>query len=312
MSERVAVFAPNLTLTVTIDRAGKTGSDEVHLHPGGQGFWIARMLAHLGFQPSLVGPVGGEPGKVLESLVPLWHVDLHPIEANNPSAVIVQDRRSGDREVLTDIPTADLNRHTSDDAYTRFLEVALDADVAVITGQSTSIVNEDTYRRMAHDLSSAEVKVVGDLHGGELLAYLDGGPIEILKVSDEDLAADHLLNEGSEETHLEAIQVLHGLGARGVVLSRAEDPTLAYLDGRFYRAIPTPLEPADFRGAGDSMTAGLVAAVARGMAAEDTLRLACGAGGANVARHGLGSGSQALITGLAERVKIEDLGQDSS
>ncbi len=42
-----AVIGPLLYLTVTVEtEAG--GVEGVHLHPGGQGFWIARMLQVLG------------------------------------------------------------------------------------------------------------------------------------------------------------------------------------------------------------------------------------------------------------------------
>lgn len=70
---RICVFAPSLYLTVTIEeRDGAHESGEVHLHPGGQGFWIARMLGELGGNPVLCGPVGGEVGAVLETIVPTW------------------------------------------------------------------------------------------------------------------------------------------------------------------------------------------------------------------------------------------------
>jgi 1-phosphofructokinase len=39
---RAMVFAPAPQLTVTIERAGD--DDELHVHPGGQGIWQARML----------------------------------------------------------------------------------------------------------------------------------------------------------------------------------------------------------------------------------------------------------------------------
>jgi 1-phosphofructokinase len=55
------------------------------------------------------------------------------------------------------------------------------------------------------------------------------------------------------------------------------------------------------------MTAGLAAAFSRGLGPEESLQLACGAGAANVTRHGLGSASDDLIPKLAERVKIETL-----
>ena len=94
-------------------------------------------------------------------------------------------------------------------------------------------------------------------------------------------------------------------GAEAVVLSRADRPALARLDGAVFRAITPDLEPAETRGAGDSMTAGLAAGVSRGMDAVEMFKLGCAAGAANVTRHGLGSASEDLIETLAERVEIE-------
>jgi fructose-1-phosphate kinase PfkB-like protein len=47
--------------------------------------------------------------------------------------------------------------------------------------------------------------------------------------------------------------------------------------------------------------------VRRGLGPEESLRLASGAGAANVTRHGLGSASDDLIPRLAERVTVEVL-----
>jgi hypothetical protein len=62
----VCVFAPSLYLTVTIEeRDGCPEAGEVHLHPGGQGFWIACMLAELGavrFSAGRSGARRGRPG----------------------------------------------------------------------------------------------------------------------------------------------------------------------------------------------------------------------------------------------------------
>jgi fructose-1-phosphate kinase PfkB-like protein len=52
------------------------------------------------------------------------------------------------------------------------------------------------------------------------------------------------------------------------------------------------------------MTAGLATGLRRGMTEEETIRLACAAGAANVTRHGLGSADEGLIPGLAEKVEI--------
>ncbi len=307
MPPTTCVFAPNLILTVTLEIDGDNGDTEIHLHPGGQGFWVARMLAQLGVRPVVCGPVGGETGEVLSGLVERWGVHLVAMSSINASPAVVYDRRGGDREVIAESKAFGLDRHAHDDAYSTFLELAMTSDVAVVTGQNGEVFPTGSYRRLAHDLGSAGVEVVGDLHGPELAAWLDGGPIRVLKVSDEDLMADGIIGDTTEASALAAIRELTSRGAEDVVVTRADRPVLALIGGGLIKATPPRLEPADFRGAGDSMTAGLAAALLRSLDPQQTIRLACGAGAANVARHGLGSGTEALINELAERVEIEEL-----
>lgn len=301
----IAVFAPHLTLTVTIEKATEAAPDDIHIHPGGQGFWVARMLRHLKERPLLCGPVGGEAGAVLRNLIEIWGVDLSPVEVQEASPAIVQDRRSGDRSPVAEAMAGTLARHELDDAYGRILDHALSCDVVVITGQPSEIVPVDTYRRLGHDLNSADVRVVGDFHGTELDAFLEGGRLDFLKVSDQDLVDDGRPSPDDEEIAIAELQRLHHAGAENVVISRGDRPALALIEGATYRVTGPALEAVDYRGAGDSMTAGLSAAMRRGLGPEETLRLAAGAGAANVTRHGLGSASDDLIPRLAERVEVE-------
>lgn len=302
----VTVFAPVLYLTVTVEQ-NSASEDEVHIHPGGQGFWIARMLKHLDERPLLCGPLGGESGKVFLGLLGQFGMDVSAITIAQSSQTVIQDRRSGDRQLIAEPPAVNLARHEVDDVYGRFLDRTLASSVCVITGQSQPIFPVETYRRLGHDLASAEVEVVADLHGPELEAFLDGGPIDVLKVSDEDLTKVGLLDspEADEGQALAAIDQLIESGARSVVLSRQHKPALARRDGTTYVARTPKLEPADHRGAGDSMTAGLTAGLRRDLDFVDTIRLACAAGAANVTRHGLGSADEGLIPGLMERVEVE-------
>jgi 1-phosphofructokinase len=303
----IAIFAPHLTLTVTIEAGREDGPDDIHIHPGGQGFWVARMLRHLKEKPLLCGPIGGESGGVLRSLISQWGIDLSPLEVQESSPAIVYDRRSGDRTSIAGSPAPGLARHELDDAYGRILDHALSSEVVVITGQNSEIVPVNTYRRLGHDLASAGVPVVGDLHGEELEAILEGGHLALLKISDEDLIEDGMLEGEDEDMALNQLHRLQESGAKRVVISRGPLPALALIEGVTYRVTGPDLEPADYRGAGDSMTAGLAAGLRRGLGAEELLRLASGAGAANVTRHGLGSASDDLIPRLAERVEIEVL-----
>lgn len=302
----IPVLAPVLSLTVTVEQ-GPDDTDEVHAHPGGQGFWIARMLRHLGETPVLCAPVGGEIGAVLTGLITQWAIRLDPVEVGGSSPTTVQDRRSGDRRLIAETDPPVLSRHELDDLYGGFLDLALGSEVCVVSGHVQKVMPLETYRRLGHDLASAGVKVVADIHGDQLANFLEGGPIDVLKVSDEDLIGDGLIIGSDEQAALAALHRLAGGGARSVVVSRAQNPTLAALGGVVYKVRVPDLEPADSKGAGDSMTAGLATALARGLGPEDTLKLATGAGAANVTRHGLGSGVDDLIAKLAERVEVEHL-----
>src|SRR5699024_4524050 len=64
------VFEPTPVLTVTAEPgasdAATSKEADLHLHPGGQGLWIARMLKALGLDTQLCAPLGGETGAVLK------------------------------------------------------------------------------------------------------------------------------------------------------------------------------------------------------------------------------------------------------
>lgn len=300
----VAVFAPILSLTITIEQGAKSEVDEVHFHPGGQGFWTARMLRHLGERPLVCGPVGGESGRVIRGLLGQWGIDVSPVEIESDSPITIHDRRSGEREEVAITHPPSLSRHDFDDFYTRFFDRALSCGTAVIAGQTREVVPVDQYRRLGHDLRTTKVRVVADLHGDELRFLLEGGPVDILKVSDENLRDDGLLRSDDDDEALRAIGRLVASGATSVVLSRADRPALASIEGAILRACPPELVAADFRGAGDSMTAGLATALRAGLAPADMLKLACGAGAANVTRHGLGSTAEGLFANLAKKVEV--------
>lgn len=308
-TDSVCVFAPSITLSVTIEAVDREPPwGEIHLHPAGQGFWIARLLAQLGYRALLCGPIGGEAGSVLRTLVPHWGVTLRGIRTIAASPCYVDDRRAGDRVHVARDQRPTLRRHEVDDLYGRALEIALETDVTVVTGRHP----DDTlplhvFERMGADLQSMGVSVIGDLHGPELAAFLEQGRLEILKISDEELISDGMIEDDSEPSIRNAIEELASRDVGWIVVSRAERGALVGFEGRLHRAVQPALNVVDRRGSGDSMTAALVAAWLRGLDPEEAVRLGCAAGAANVTRRGLGSASAELIEQLADQVRIEPI-----
>jgi len=305
---RIAVFAPSPVLTITIEH----GSDrpEVHLHPGGQGFWVARLAAVLGADVVLCCALGGEPGRVLRGLIEAEPLSLRAADARTPSGVYVHDRRSGQRVELMNVESRPLTRHASDELYGIALGAGLDAGLTLVTGcQPPDVVDADIYRRLVGDLRANGKLVIADLTGPPLRAALKAG-IELLKLSDEELVSEHYAASEALPDLVAAARRVHEAGARQVLVSRAAAPAVLIGGGDppNERELAAPqFEALDRHGTGDSMFAATGVGLARGMETIDALRLGMAAGAMNATRRGLGTGTREEIERLAAHVTVRPL-----
>lgn len=266
------------------------------------------MMASLGVTVRLSATFGGESGHIVAGLIEREGVEPRPVAAAGANGTQVSDRRSGERVTVAAMAPAPLSRHEVDQLYDTTLVEGMEADVCVLGGPPTAeVLPADTYRRLAADLGANGTKVVADLGGAALSAVLEGG-VAVLKVSHEELCADGRVK--SEET-LELVGAMEDLvadGAANVVVSRADAPALVLTEGRLLEVQVPALEPVDPHGAGDSMTAGLAAALSRGAVLEDAVGLAAAAGALNVTRRGLATGRREEIERLAAHVEVRPLG----
>jgi len=311
-SPSLVVFSPSPLLTITVE-AADTPRQEIHLHAGGQGFWVARMAALLGAQVCLCCALGGESGAVLRSLIARENVELLEVECAAANGVYIHARRDGVREQLARTDCMGLSRHEADELYGVTLSAALDAGLAMLTGvDPPTVLESDIYRRLAGDLRGNGVQVIADLAGSPLTAALAGG-LDLLKISEEELLREDLAASSGLEDLLKASDQLYGAGARTVLISRAEEPALVFDGvGQRYLALAGPqVEALEPRGTGDSMFAALGASLARGQNLDAALRLAMAAGCLNATRRGLGTGTSQQIEQLSHHIEIEEISAHS-
>jgi len=307
-SSTLVVFAPSPLLTITVE-AADTPAQEIHLHAGGQGFWVARMAALLGAEVSMCCALGGESGAVLRGLIARENVELLAVECDAANGVYIHARGgSGVREQLARTDSKRLSRHEVDDLYGLTLSAALDAGVALLTGvYPASVLDSEIYRRLAGDLRSNRVQVIADLAGSPLTAALAGG-LDLLKISEEEVLAEGIAGSGAAEDLLKALEKLHDDGAETVLMSRAAEPSLV-LDGahqRYLELTGPHVEALEPRGTGDSMFAALGTSLAAGQELDIALRMAMAAGCLNATRHGLGTGTRQQIERLSHHIAIKE------
>ena len=302
VSDEIMVFAPSPLITVTIEDRG--GEPDIHVHAGGQGVWQARMISSLGVPVVLCAALGGEIGEVLRHLIAVEGIELdaEPVGARNGG--YVHDRRGGQRRSIAEAPGVALDRHELDGLYERTLTRGLDTSVSLLSGpHDDRIIPASMYRRLTTDLSANGCQVIGDLSGQQLEAMLAGGPF-LIKVSHHELLRDGWA--GSEQP-AELVGAMHRLrknGANSVIVSRADEPALALVDDEVLEVRVPPLEPADSRGAGDSMTAGIAASLTRGESLLTALRVGAACGALNVVHRGLGTGGIAAVATVMQRTEI--------
>lgn len=300
----VTIFAPSPILTVTLENSGD--DDEIHIHAGGQGVWQARMLRRLGVSVTMCCSLAGEAGQAIRHLLEDDGVEVVAVERPGRASAYVQDRRGGERKEVGEEVGDPIARHQLDELYGAVIREGMRSHVVILSGPADDgALPADTYRRLAADLREAGCTVVVDLAGDRLDAALQGG-VDVLKVSDEEMRA-HGLEDDSARGVAEAMLSLRSRGARTVIVTRAAEPLLLLDGAGLLEVRPPRLEVADSRGAGDSLTAGVVAGMVRGETPRDAITLGAAAGALNVTRHGLGTGEADAIAELRKRVRIRSM-----
>jgi 1-phosphofructokinase len=300
---QVAIFSPHPLLSITLE-LHDDAADDVHVHVGGQGVWVARMAAEMGAQPLLCGFSGGETGVLAEALLSRLPCSRRLVRTTTPTGCYVTDRRAGGRNVLgrrlSDVPS----RHEVDDLVATTCVAALESDVLVVCnpypGDSLPVEVYGTLVGASHDNG---IPVLVDLSSPRLDSALEGRP-DLVKLNDWELAEFVRRPVGKPHELRAAAEEVRDRGAGIVVVTRAGEPALVLRGDDAWELVPPRFERGFREGCGDTMMGAIAAGWARGIDWQETLVLGAAAGAVNYLRHGLGTGSRATVEDMCERVAL--------
>jgi 1-phosphofructokinase len=300
----VAIFSPHPLLSITIEDRGSQG-DDIHLHAAGQGIWVARMAAELGAEPVLCGFLGGEVGAVLGPLLERLPGERRLIETAGGGGCYVQDRRSGDRLLVSQALSPPPSRHELDALISTTCAAAIDCGALVVCNPyPPDALPLEVYGGLVADVAGNGTPVLVDLSPPRLDSALEGGP-DLVKLNDWELASFVAGPVDTPERLRAAAERIRDAGAGTVVVTRGELPALV-LRGEDAWVLTAPVFERGFReGCGDSMMGAIAAVLASGGEWRAALVSGAAAGAANFLRHGIASSSEAVVEELASRVRLE-------
>lgn len=269
---------------------------DVAYDPGGGGINVSRAVMNMGGASTAVFPIGGGNGDLLLSLVEEQGVSARtvPVSGMTRDNFTAFDEASG-MQFRFNAPGAAM----SDDESASVLALieGLSPAYLVASGSLPPGVPDDFYTQVAELAKSMGARLVLDTSGDPLRASLKSGGIYLLKPNMrelEQLYGDRIANEQEQEaaamrlvTEGIAELVAVSLGAAGVLYATADNGV-----GRM-RAPTVPIRSKV--GAGDSMVAGMVYALANDMPTLEAIR------------YGVAAGSAAVMTDGTQLCRGEDV-----
>jgi 6-phosphofructokinase 2 len=282
---------PALDIATTTDRVvprHKLRCEAPRYDPGGGGINVARAVHALGGDALAIFPAGGAAGEMIQHLLRQEGVPHRtiPVAGFTRASLAVDERISGSqyRFILPGPEIGDAEQERCLDAVS---EAMATAAYVVASGSLPLGTPDDFYRRVA-DLAQSHGKRLALDSSGQALREAGHG-IYLLKPSlreleeltgrtigtdrAEEQAAKELIAQGRSEV------VVLSLGSRGAVLVTAEETVR-------FPAIRVAAKSTV--GAGDSMLAGILVGLVRGLELREAVRFGMAAGAAAL----LGRGTQ--------------------
>jgi 6-phosphofructokinase 2 len=269
--------------------------------PGGGGINVFRVIHRLGGASIAFYPAGGPPGQMLQDLIDQEGIKHRPIliEEWTRENLMVVDEGTG-QQFRFSMPGPPLFEEEWETCLKEVLSLDPKPDYVVASGSLPPGVPMDFYAFLAKEVKKLGSQLIVDTSGEALRLALDSGVYLIKPNMRElgELAGKEIRDESQQEAV--AMKIVDSRQSEVVVVSLGAVGALL-VSNEGYERLRAPTVPIKSKvGAGDSMVAGIVLSLARGMPLREAIRFGIAAGAATVMTPG---------TELCRREDVEQLYQ---
>jgi 6-phosphofructokinase 2 len=298
---------PALDLTYLIPEVkldDKIRASQVFRAPGGNGINVSRVAARLGHPTVAMGFAGGRAGEEMIELleaegIRTWFTRQHKTTRTN---VILQD--ADNKQIRVSSPG---DAVTADEVATLAGNIfqLRQPDFLVLAGGLLQGMPEDFYLRLIEQAHAQGIKVVADVDR-ELADVVRAG-IKLIKPNHYELARLTGESVATVSDAYHAAKIALTMGVETVICSLAAQGAILVREDAAYLATPPKIKVDSAVGAGDSLLAGALVALAEGRSWAEVLRLGVACGTATATTPGTNLCYRETIDDIYPRVRLEAL-----
>ncbi|HEQ98536.1 MAG TPA: 1-phosphofructokinase family hexose kinase [candidate division Zixibacteria bacterium] len=283
------------TQTDKVTSEQKLRCESPRYEPGGGGINVSRAIKKLEGESLAMFSLGGTNGEMLKQLLKKESINLMPVEigAITRENLTVYENSSGEQYRFV-MPGPEIGESEWKKYLDEIENMRHKADYIVISGSLPPGVPEHFYARIAKLGKEIEARVLVDTKGAALKRAVEEG-VYMIKVNVREFNDIHDEELDSEEQIIGAAQrILDECGCSLVVitLGSAGAIVVSQEGSGHFRSPTVPIRSKV--GAGDSMMAGIVLALARGRK------------NAQAVKYGVAAGAAAVMTPGTELCRKED------
>lgn len=257
--------------------------EEGYTLPGGKGINVSKVLKNFSVESKALGFVGGFTGDYIKKHLNEYEIESNFIELQENTRINIKLKtKDSETEIAGKSPT--ISKENVEELLKKFEEIKKD-DVVILSGSVPNSISKSIYADIIK-LLPKDCKVILDTRG---LPFVEGLKEEVFLTKPNNHELEEFFNRklNNIEEIIQAGKDLQALGSKNVLISLGKDGSILITEKEVYIGNAPQGKLISSVGAGDSMVAGVVYGIAKGMTLEDSYKYGIASGSSTAFSEGL-------------------------
>lgn len=257
--------------------------EEGYTLPGGKGINVSKVLKNFSVESKALGFVGGFTGDYIKKHLNEYEIESDFIELQENTRINIKLKtKDSETEIAGKSPT--ISKENIEELLKKFEEIKKD-DVVILSGSVPNSISKSIYADIIK-LLPKDCKVILDTRELPFVEGLKEG-VFLTKPNNHELEEFFNRKLNNIEEIIQAGKDLQALGSKNVLISLGKDGSILITEKEVYIGNAPQGKLISSVGAGDSMVAGVVYGIAKGMTLEDSYKYGIASGSSTAFSEGL-------------------------